>query len=65
MNFPKQLFAKIVGRKGEEYIDNHHSIDTTVDAGESAKIGIYVLREVVTATGSVTTVSTKPTRKRK
>lgn len=61
MKFPKQIFAKIVGNKGDEYIDPHHEIDTTVDAGESAKIGVYELREIVTATGSVTTVSTKAT----
>jgi hypothetical protein len=59
MKFPKKLFVKIDGRKGEEYFDPHQAIDTTVDAGESAKVAIYGLIEIVEASGSVTTVSTK------
>lgn len=59
MKFPKKLFVKIEGRKGEEYFDPHQAIDTTADAGETVKVAIYGLLEIVEASGSVTTVSTK------
>lgn len=65
MKFPKQLYVKVEGRKGEEYFENHVSIDTMVDAGDTAKVAIYELKEVVEATGSVSVVSTKPIRKRR
>jgi hypothetical protein len=64
MKFPKQLFVKICDDgSGNEYFDPHRAIDTTVDAGECEKVGIYVLREVVEARGSVTTVSAKPVKR--
>lgn len=66
MKFPKMLYVKI-GEEGtgNEFFDPHRKIDTTVDAGERAKIGVYRLSEVVEARGSVTTVSAKPIRKRR
>ena len=65
MKFYKTLFVKIEGRKGEEYFSPHQRIDTTADAGESVKVGIYVLKEIVTASGSVSVVSVKRKAKRK
>jgi hypothetical protein len=64
--FPKQLFVKI-GDDGSsnEYFDPHRAIDTTVDAGERAKVAIYELREVVEARGSVTVVTAKKVKKRR
>jgi hypothetical protein len=64
MKFPKKLFAKIEGKKGEEYVNAYHAIETIVDAGESVKVGIYELKEIVEARGSVTVVSTKPVKRR-
>jgi len=64
MKFQKKLFVKIEGRKGEEYFNAYEHIDSTVSAGESAKVGIYELKEVVEARGSVTTVSAKPVKRR-
>lgn len=66
MKFPKNLYIKIGDDgSGNEYFDPHRSPDTTVDAGEREKLGVYQLVEVVEATGSVTVVSTKPVRKRR
>lgn len=63
MKFPKQIFVKTEEEGTDnEYFNVHRKVDTTVDAGESAKIGVYELREVVTATGSVTTVSMEKSR---
>lgn len=64
MKFPKKLYAKIEGKKGEEYVNAYHGIDTIVDAGDTVKVGIYELKETVEATGSVTVVSTKSIQKR-
>jgi len=64
MNFPKKLFVTIAGKSGDEYFYTHTAIDSTVDAGERAKVGVYELREVVEAQGSVTVVTAKPIRKR-
>ena len=64
MKFPKKMFVKIEGNKGEEFLDPHASIDTMVDAGERARVGVYELREVVEAQGSVTVVTAKPVKKR-
>ena len=64
MKFPKTLYVKVDGRPGEEYLDPHHSIDTMVDAGDTVKVAIYELKQVVEASGSVTVVKTKPVRKR-
>lgn len=64
MKFPNKLFVKIGDDGGgNEFFDPHQAIDTTVDAGERAKIGIYTLSEVVEASGSVSVVSAKPLRK--
>lgn len=65
MKFPKKLYAKIEGKKDEEYVNAYHGLDTIVDAGESVRVGIYQLVETVEARGSVTVVSTKPIRKAK
>lgn len=65
MKFPKKLFVKIGDDgQGNEYFDPHQRPDTLVDAGEKAKVGIYVLSEIVEASGSVTVVKTKPVRRR-
>lgn len=63
MKFPKKLYAKIEGKKGDEYISSYESLDSTVDAGESVKLGVYELVDTVEASGSVTVVSTKSTRR--
>lgn len=65
MKFPKKVYMKIVGKPDEEYFDVHRFIDSTVDAGERAKLGVYELREVVEAQGSVTVVTAKPVKKRR
>lgn len=66
MKFPKQLFVKIGNDgSGNEYFDPHRSVDTMVDAGEKAKVGIYQLREVVEAQGSVTVVKTRPVKRKR
>jgi hypothetical protein len=64
MKFPKNLYVKICDDgQGNEYFDPHEQTDTLVDAGEKTKVGVYVLSEVVEASGSVTVVKTKPVRK--
>lgn len=65
MKFPKKAFVKIEGKNGEEYLIAYGSIDCIVDSGESAKIGVYELREIVEARGSVTVVTTTPVKKRR
>jgi hypothetical protein len=66
MKFPKKLFVKICSDgHGNEYFDPHRGPDTTVDAGEREKLGVYQLVEVVEASGSVTVVSTKAVRKKR
>ena len=62
--FPKTLYIKVEGRVGEEYFEPHQAIDTMADAGETVKVAIYELKQVVEATGSVTVVKIKPVRKR-
>lgn len=63
--FPKKLFVKICGDSHDnEYFDPHVAIDTTVDAGERAKVGVYELKEIVEARGSVTVVTAKPVKRR-
>lgn len=66
MKFPKKLFVKICddGSKNE-FFDPHVAIDTMVDAGQRAKVGVYELREIVEARGSVTVVTAKPVKKRR
>lgn len=65
MKFPKKLFIKICNDgSGNEYFDPHHAIDTTVDAGEREKVGVYELREIVEARGSVTVVTAKSVKRR-
>ena len=64
MKFPKKLYIKIVDDgHGNQYFDPHHSVDTTVDAGERAKVGVYELADIVETLGSVTVVTTRPVRK--
>jgi len=64
MKFPKELFVKIGNDgSGNEYFDPHRAIDTTVDAGERAEIGVYELRNIVEARGSVTVVTTKTVKR--
>ncbi len=65
MKFPKKLFVKI-GDGGSKncFFDPHSSTDTIADAGETVKVGVYELKQVVEATGSVTVVKTKPVRRR-
>lgn len=65
MKFPKNLYVKICDDgSNNEYFDPHRSINTMVDAGESAKVGVYQLANIVEARGSVTVVTAKPIRKR-
>lgn len=64
MKFPKKLYVKIGDDgQGNEYFDPHRRTDTLVDAGEKAKVGVYVLSEVVEASGSVTVVKTQRVRR--
>ena len=46
------------------FFDPHVSTDTMTAAGETVKVGVYELKQVVEATGSVTVVKIKPVRKR-
>ena len=64
MKFPKKLYGKIVGNKGEEFINAYVHQDSTVDAGESVTLGVYELVDVVKASASVTIVSTKSIKRR-
>lgn len=66
MKFPKQLFVTIGDDgSGNKYFDPHQAIDTTVSAGESTKVGVYELRDVVEARGSVTVVTAKPAKRKR
>ncbi len=62
--FPKTLYVKVEGRENDEYFNTYESIDSTVDAGQTERVAVYVLKEVVEAKGSVTVVTAKPIRKR-
>lgn len=63
--FPKKLFVKYGdGGSGPDFLDPHLAIDTMVDAGQRVKVGVYELKEVVEARGSVTVVTAKPVKRR-
>ena len=57
--FPKKLYVKIDGEKGEEFFLADSDIIGMVDVGQKVKIGVYQLVETTSAEGVVKVASAK------
>lgn len=54
MKFPKKIYVKLEGAKGDEYLSAQETPEGIVGSDESCKVAIYQLLEVKTATAPTT-----------